>query len=157
MVHFTLYLRGYLPAFVVGWRCGIYAVTQPRGRRSIVEDVAKMSVTGAAQHLYSLHPQAIVGLCADILLRDRLIKTGPTGAGLELGAGTEQGGTATHALIHARVVGTGIFAGVRTLGAFLAGDPILLGSKLLSPFSIGLSNFACHCNFSIHTFWYEFF
>src|SRR6185369_5910971 len=80
----------------------------------------------------------------DVLLGDRRPKARATRTGLELGVRTEQRVATARAAVDALVVVLVIFAGKRTLGAFLAGDGELLGSQLLFPLLIGFDDLLCH-------------
>ena len=74
--------------------------------------------------------QRTVGLLAHPVLRHRRVERRPAGAGIELGVRGEQRRSAADAAIGSLRVVVPVLAGERALGAFLARDPVLLGSQL---------------------------
>src|SRR6185369_1931168 len=70
-------------------REAVDAVAQAGGFRAVVEDVAEMAAAAAAMHLGAQHAEgAVLGLADRVV--ERLVKTRPAGAALELGVGGEQ-------------------------------------------------------------------
>src|SRR5579863_8304563 len=78
---------------------------------------------------------------ADAFFRHGIEKTGPTGAGIELGIGAEQFRLAADAAVNTVIVQVPILAGEGWLCAFLPCDVELLRSELLLPFGLGFVNF----------------
>ena len=72
---------------------------------SVVEDVAQMGLALVAHDLDPPHAVARVGHFAHGLAIDRLPEARPTGAGIELGLGTEQRRAAADATIDAAACG----------------------------------------------------
>ena len=63
---------------------GIHAITQPCWPRPIGKNMTKMGVAESALYLRAHHPVGNIFLFANVLVRDRLKKTRPSGAGVEL-------------------------------------------------------------------------
>ena len=62
----------------------VHAVAQSGRLRTIVEHVTQVPVAARATHLRARLAKAAVRLLDHVLLRQRLVKAGPTGAGFEL-------------------------------------------------------------------------
>src|SRR3984957_16595148 len=115
----------------------VHAVAQAGRLRSVVEDVAEMTAAAAAVNFGAQHSEGTVLGLADRVL-ERLIKTRPAGAALELGLRREQRQVAAGTGEDALAMLLEQRAAVRTLGAFLAQDFILLRGQLRAPLRIGL-------------------
>ena len=83
---------------------GVHAVAQAGGLGAIVKDVAQVGLAFGAGNLVTDHAQASVGGGADIFFGDGRPETGPAGAGIKLGVGSEQGVVAAYAAVEAWVV-----------------------------------------------------
>src|SRR5688572_25698183 len=81
-------------------RHSVHAVSLPRLRRAIVEDVAEVAAALPAMDFRARHEVALVGTGADGV-RHRAIEARPAGAALELRAGLEQRRAAAGAVIGA--------------------------------------------------------
>src|SRR5437868_1056819 len=99
-----------------------------------------MRVALRAKRFRSLHKEAVVRLCRDILLRGRLPEARPAGAGIELFVGAEQGRAAARATVVPRLVIVPIPPGERALRPLLACDRELLGCQLPLPLRVGFFN-----------------
>src|SRR5438445_6415269 len=100
--------------------------------------MSQVRVASRAQYLGASHEKRAVGVGADVLFGDRLVKARPSGARLELGIGTEQRRGAADAPVEPLVVVFRILVGIRRFGAFLASDFVLLGCQELAPLVIRL-------------------
>src|SRR3979411_2470667 len=118
-------------------RKAVHAVARAGRLRSVVEDVTEMAAAAAAMNFGPQHPQGPVFGLADGVL-ERLIKTPPAGAALELRLRSEQWQVAAGAGEDALAMLLEERARSRTLGALLAQDVILLRRQLRAPFRIGL-------------------
>ena len=107
---------------------------------AVVEDVAEMRVAEAAGDGGAFHAEADVARLVDIFFGDGLVKTGPAGAGIELGIGVEQRGVATDAAKNAFGVVVGIFVGVGALGSGVARNRERFGRKLFAPLVFGFNH-----------------
>src|ERR1700743_1827605 len=72
-------------------RSRVDAVTQARGARAVVEDVAEMARAFRAQHLRADHAVRHVPLLVAMAFDGRLGEARPAAAGVELGVRLEQG------------------------------------------------------------------
>src|SRR5258708_39756457 len=93
----------------------------------------QMRVALRAEHLGAAHSVSAIDARLHVRIVHRRPETGPTGAGIELGAGAEQFVIAADAAIGAVVVQVPVFAGEGGLGAALARDLILLRGQLPLP------------------------
>src|SRR5688500_13136758 len=69
---------------------GIEAISEPRRRRPVGEDVAEMPVAARAANLGPHHAVAAIVDLADMIGVEGLGEAGPAGAALELAAGAEE-------------------------------------------------------------------
>src|SRR5277367_2038719 len=100
-----------------------------------------MSVTQRAGDSITNHAVADVADRADILRRNWLPETGPTGAGIKLGLGGEQRVVAADATKHALLVQVPILSAVGKFGVSVASNVEGGGRELLLPIVFGLNNF----------------
>src|SRR5215468_7852898 len=82
-------------------RRGIHAVAQSLGSRSVVEHVAQMTATAAAEDLGARHEVTVVLVGLHARLGGRSRETGPAGARIELRARVEERVAARHARVGA--------------------------------------------------------
>ena len=102
--------------------------------------MAEVGVAAGAADFRTRHAKAVVGEGDDIFRRHRLPETRPAGAGFEFGAGIEQVVAAADALKDAFTMFMQEPAAKSRLGAMPAGDLVLFGRELLSPFLITLDD-----------------
>src|SRR5439155_1265974 len=76
-----------------------------------------------------------------MILDDGLKEARPARAGIKLGVGAEQVEITGDTTIQPRLVIVPILAAERPFGAFLARNPVLLGSETFLPFGVGLDDF----------------
>src|SRR5690242_8567756 len=107
--------------------------------------MAQVRVTFRAMHFGARHEQASISFSLHAFTRGRLSKARPPGPRVELVAGFEKWIAAAHTRVGAGLGRRVVLAGECGLGAFLPGDPVLLGSELAAPLLFGLSDFVCHC------------
>src|SRR5450759_817158 len=117
-------------------RNAVHAVAQAGWLWPIVEEVTEMAAATAAMNFGPQHPKGPVFCLADGVL-DRLIKTRPAVAALELGLRGEQRQVAAGTGEDALAMLLKQRARSRTLGTLLAQDFILLRRQLRAPFRIG--------------------
>jgi hypothetical protein len=84
--------------------------------------VAEVRVALAALHFGARHAMAAIGFFDYIFPGDRRVETGPAGAGIEFGVGTEKFGAATDAAEHTFIMNVKIRAGEGRLGGRVARD-----------------------------------
>jgi hypothetical protein len=77
------------------------------------------------------------------------VETGPAGAGIEFGVGTEQFRPTADALVNALVFAIVIPAGERGLGAFLTRDLELFRREDFSPFLVFFVDLVFHGSVSV--------
>src|SRR5271165_2470468 len=70
-------------------RCRVHAEALPGRSRTVVEDVAEMSVAATAEHFCPFHVRAVVVLETNAVICQRLPEAWPAGAGIELGSRVE--------------------------------------------------------------------
>jgi len=119
----------------------IEAKAQAGGPRAVIENVSQVGVAPDAQDFRPIHAVAVVGVVDDILLGHRLKKAGPTGAGIKFRLRSEQGQSATDAIVNARFMLIVKGAAEGRFGAFVARDLILLLCQLFGPFRVRLDHF----------------
>src|SRR5881396_545886 len=119
---------------------GIDAVAHSCRLRSVIEDVAEVGIAPAARQLGSLHDQAVVGPCLDVLPGDGLPEARPAGPGLELGVRREQVVAAADALVDPLLVVVPVPSREGSLRPLFAGDLELRGCELLAPFIVRLDD-----------------
>ena len=76
---------------------------------AIVEHVAEVGITRAAQHFYSPHAMPVIGFRRDILEPDGGPETWPPGPGVEFGLRAEQFVVTTHAVVNAVLLAPVVF------------------------------------------------
>jgi hypothetical protein len=81
----------------------IDAIPETRRGRTIVKDMAEMGIAPGAKNLCPSHPVAYVFTEKDILLGDGSPEARPSGVGVELFIGAEEGGVATDATVKPRI------------------------------------------------------
>src|SRR5690348_1486302 len=115
----------------------VHAVSQARGFRPVVEDMAEMAAAATAMHFGPRHAKRCVGRFSDRVV-ERLPEARPAGTAFEfrLGRIKRQATTGTGECALAMLLEQG--TGERWLGAVLTQDVILLRRKLRPPFGIGL-------------------
>jgi hypothetical protein len=101
-------------------RSRVHAVAQTGGTGTVIEDVAKMSVTLTARNSSALHPQAHIAYLNDVLLRNGLPETRPTRARFKFGLRAENSVIATYATVNAVVV---VIPGAAGIGALRTRTP----------------------------------
>src|ERR1019366_2026213 len=99
-----------------------------------------MRFAAAAGNFCACDSQAAIDFFDDVFFGDWLVKAGPACARIEFGGGVEQGGVTADAAEDAFCVVVGIFVGVRTLGAFAAGDFVGIARKLFAPVGVGFDD-----------------
>jgi len=136
------YLRGaaWNLAFDEVERSGVHAVTQACGTWAIVEDVAKVRIALGTLYFRTRHAKTSVHRGFNIFLRDRRPEARPTGTGLKLRIGREQGVSAAHATIQAMLVIVPVLPGKGPLRSSMPGDLELLRRQLFFPLTIALMN-----------------
>ena len=102
--------------------------------------MAQVSVAASAFDFRAGLPEAAVHVFGDIFLRQRLIETGPSRAGVEFRFRIEQGGSAADTGKNAVVVQIPVLACEGDFGIGLAGHVELLRVELLAPFGIGFDD-----------------
>src|SRR5476649_674698 len=118
-------------------REAVHAVAQAGRLRPVVEDVTEVAAAATAMNFGPQHSKGAVFGLADGILQ-RLIKTRPAGAALELRLGGEQRQVAAGASEGALAMLLEQRTRSRAFGAFLAQDFILLRRQLRAPFRVGL-------------------
>ena len=93
----------------------------------------EVAVALRAEDLRAAHPVAGIEAVPHRILRDGLVERGPTGAGLELRVGREEGVVAGHAVEHALLVDVEQGRAERRLRAVAAQDRVLLLGEPLLP------------------------
>src|SRR5580658_4604292 len=78
----------------------IEAKAQAGRPRAIIKNVSQVGVASDAQDFRPIHAVAMVGVIDDILLGHGLKKAGPAGAGIKLRFRSEQGQSATDAIVN---------------------------------------------------------
>src|SRR4051812_26718063 len=101
----------------------------------------EVRIAARAEHFRARHEPAAVALFRHRLLGDRLPEAGPARARFELGVRGEERLPAADARIGPRVLGRGVLAAERALGAVLAGHVVLLRRELRLPLLVGLHDF----------------
>src|SRR3954447_12942725 len=118
-------------------RKAVHAVAQAGRLRAVVEDVAEMAAAAATVDFGAQHAEgAVLGLADGVF--QRLVKTRPAGAALELGVGGKQRQVAAGAGEDALAMFFQQRARPRPLGALLAQNVVLLRRQLRAPFGVGL-------------------
>jgi hypothetical protein len=97
-------------------------------------------VTAPTGNFGAHHSEAAVDSFPDIFLGDWRPETGPSSAGVELGVGVEQSGTATDAAEDAFLVVVGIVIGVRKLGGGVTSNFEGIRRELPFPFGFSFHN-----------------
>src|SRR5271155_2892027 len=100
---------------------------------AVVEDMAQVPAAGAADDLGAAHEQAVVRAQLNGLGDSGLGEAGPTGTGLELGTGPEQGRPAAGAAVLTGGLVVDVLAREGRLGAGLPQDVVLGRRQLLTP------------------------
>src|SRR4030095_2876997 len=134
---FKLLLLG-LFRFVKFQRRGVDAVTKMGRLWAVVEHMTEMGAALTAHRFGAPHQKTVVIFGLDVLLRYRLPKAWPAGAGIEFGVGAKELVAATSAAIHPLLVVIPIFAGKRAFGALLTANLNMFVGEFLLPFFIGL-------------------
>lgn len=129
---------------------GVDAVALVRRPRTIVEYVSQVGITLGAENLGTAHKKALVRFGADVLALHRLGEARPARAGIKLGVGIEEGGTAADTGVGAWILAVVILAGESALGAFLTRNTVLLWRELLAPFLVGLTDLVALRGFVAH-------
>src|ERR1700680_22060 len=125
-------------------RCRVHAVALSGGLRTVVEDMTEMRVAGCAQDLGAAHQMAVVLCGANAFGRGRRVKARPSATGIEFGFGVEEERAAARAAIASGFFVVPILAAEGRLGAFLAGDAVLLRREDGFPFGVGLAYLIWH-------------
>lgn len=134
--------------FLVNDREGINTVAQTGGVGAIREDMSEVAIAFGADHFGPDHAVAVIADFLDRLWIDHVVEAGPTGTGIELGAGIKQGRTAARAMKIAIAFEIVIDPGPGAFGALLAEHMILLRSQLGFPVDFGFFDFIGHDNSS---------
>src|SRR2546426_4461128 len=103
--------------------------------------MAEVGAAAGTVDLRTPREQAVVFFGADVVVNEGLKEARPARAGIKLGVGTEQVEITRDAPIQPPLVIVPVLAAERAFGAFLASDPVLLGSEQFLPFSIGFDDF----------------
>src|ERR1700677_243562 len=119
-----------------GHRGRVHAVAQSSRARSVVKNVALVSVALPARDRSARHAQGPVSGFDYILVRDRLPEAGPTGAGIEFGIRTEESSVTADATENAATVHIQQLAGEGPLCSCLTGDFKGKRRELLPPFRV---------------------
>src|SRR3984893_1694437 len=125
-------------------RCRVHAEALSGGLRTVVKDMAEMRVTSRAQDLGAAHQMTVVLGGADVFGFRRRVKARPSATGVEFGFGVEEQRAAARAAIAPGFFVVPILAAEGRLGAFLAGDAILLRREDGFPFGVGLAYLVWH-------------
>src|SRR2546429_3270438 len=125
-------------------RHGVDAVALARRRRTVVEDVAKVRPTVAAEDLGTAHEEAVVRAQLHRFQVGRLVKAGPAGTRLEFRLRAEQLRATGRATVGSVRLRMNAIAAEWPLGPFRAQDVALLRRQLGTPFGIGLGNLGAH-------------
>src|SRR5262249_6561433 len=133
-----------LAALLEVQRCRVDAVALAGRFRAVLEDVAEVGVTAAAQRLGADHGPAPVALRGDVFRADRLVEARPTGPRIEFGRGIEQRLPAADADVHPVLVVVPVCAAKGPLRGLLARHIVLLRGELLAPLPIALLNLIAH-------------
>src|ERR1019366_5066908 len=97
-----------------------------------------MRIALRTARLGASHAIAGVGVLNDVVAVGGGKEARPSGSRIKLGFRTKKQSAAADAVVRSVVVLVPVLAGEGALGAAGAGDLILLGSKLLPPFGLGL-------------------
>src|SRR6476620_8255865 len=100
-----------------------------------------MRAAAAALDLGPRFAETVVDQFRHVLFSDRLVKTRPSGSGIELVRRFEQRQSARGTVIRSVLVIVVVFACVRTLGSLLPHHIKLCRREQLLPFGVGLNDF----------------
>ena len=103
-----------------------------------------MRIAYLTGHFGSNHAVAAVYVFFNIVGVQWCKVAGPAAAGIELGVGCEQSGSAANATVNAGLVVILILPGESTLGAFLAGNFEAGGREFFAPLGLCFNNFFNH-------------
>src|SRR6185312_7875141 len=120
-------------------RHAIDAIAQAGRRRTIFEDVAKMTAAAAAMHLVAHHAVAGIGVGFDGA-GNRIVEARPPSTALELEFGGKQRLIAGGAMEGPRALLVEERAASRHLRAVLSHDLVLLGRENLAPLGFAVGN-----------------
>ncbi len=138
----TRWCRG---SFLGDWgklqRARIHAIAKPRGHWAILENMAQMSITPAANGFYPFHTVAAISVAFHGIGRDCLEKTGPACARFKFGLGREEGLATANTQVGAWGVIVPIGSGKCPFGSLFTGDAKCLWGKLTLPLGIGFDDF----------------
>ena len=118
----------------------VHAVPQTRWWRAIIENVSQMRVTPSARYGRP-HTETRVFRLRNIFPGNRLPKTWPARAGIELGLGREERRITADASIDSSLVQIPVGTGIRHLGIGPAGDVKGISGELSPPLGVALDDF----------------
>lgn len=123
---------------------GVDAVAKTGGSRTIVEEMAEMTMTSAAVNLGPGHEPTAILLGFYVGGIDRLPVTGPTGSRIKLGLRGEQRESAADAVVDAFFLEIPVGTGKGAFRSVFAGDAKLFGAQSNPPFFVGSANLVRH-------------
>src|SRR5437763_2767211 len=112
----------------------VHAVTQTCWFRAVIKQMPKVSIAFGAGDSRANDSESPVPNFSDILGCDWRPETGPSGAGIKLCCGVEQGVIAADTPIRSALVQIPVLTGKGYFGVGTSGDVVGIGGKLPAPF-----------------------